>query len=61
MTEVNHFAEGNEAFRNWYAQSDPYNKYAQHMNPYPEDSQENKDWDTGWEDAFYYVCRSWEE
>lgn len=52
--EVNHFAEGGAAFREWYACPTPYNVWCQSKNPYPWPSQEHKDWDTGWDDAFYY-------
>lgn len=59
MTNV--FAEGAAAFVRWKDSPTPDNEFAQDKNPYPEGSEEFDNWDTGWEDAFHLICRSWEE
>lgn len=60
MKVPNRFEEGASAFIKWKESSTPDNEWEQGKNPYPENSAEYHEWDTGWEDAFQYHFRSFE-
>lgn len=54
------FGEGGEAFSKWWAAPSPDNEFSQDKSPYPVEDPRHQEWDTGWEDGFQIVCRSWE-